>query len=92
MLTGLGNQNRSRPSISGSPRVTVAKTAVKALGNGLKLGPPLLDPEVVKAAEHLSHKEMTALGLAEPELAKDRWVSRGLVCLRPTLHSVIELA
>ncbi len=50
----------------------MAKTVVKALGKGIKLGPPPLDPEVVKAAaETLDRKEMAALGLVEPEEAKD---------------------
>ena len=53
-------------------RVAVAKTVVKALGKGLALGPPPLDPEVAKAAADLvSRKEMAALGLAEPEPAED---------------------
>jgi class 3 adenylate cyclase len=48
-------------------RLAVAKTVVKALGKGLALGPPPLDPEVVKAArERLDRKELAALGLAEP--------------------------
>src|SRR5215468_2120857 len=52
-------------------RLAVAKTAVKALGKGLVLGPPPLAPEVSKmAAELLDRKERAALGLAEPELAK----------------------
>ena len=51
-------------------RVAVAKTVVKALGKGLALGPPPLDPEVVKAAESLSRKEMAALDLAEPKPTK----------------------
>jgi AMP-polyphosphate phosphotransferase len=45
-------------------RVALAKTVVKALGKGIALGPPALDPEVVKAAsEILGRKEMAALGL-----------------------------
>jgi polyphosphate kinase 2 (PPK2 family) len=53
-------------------RLAVAKTVVKALGKGIKLGPPPLAPEVVKAAtERLGRKELAALGLAEPERAKD---------------------
>jgi polyphosphate kinase 2 (PPK2 family) len=53
-------------------RVAVAKTVVKALGKGIALGPPPLAPEVVKAvAEIMDRKEMAALGLAEPEEAKD---------------------
>jgi len=51
-------------------RLAVAKTVVKALGRGLALGPPPLDPEVVKAAESLGRKEMTALDLAEPKPTK----------------------
>jgi polyphosphate kinase 2 (PPK2 family) len=53
-------------------RLAVAKTAVKALGKGLALGPPLLDPEVVEAAAvSLDHEERAALGLVEPKQAKD---------------------
>ena len=53
-------------------RLAVAKTAVKALGKGLALGPPPLDPEVVKAAAvSLDHEERAALGLVEPKQAKD---------------------
>jgi len=52
-------------------RVAVAKTVVKALGKGVTLGPPPLDPEVVKAAESLGRKEMAALDLAGPEPAKE---------------------
>jgi polyphosphate kinase 2 (PPK2 family) len=53
-------------------RLAVAKTAVKALGKGLALGPPPLDPKVAKmAAEIMDPKEMAALGLAKPEEAKD---------------------
>jgi AMP-polyphosphate phosphotransferase len=53
-------------------RLAVAKTVVKALGKGIKLGPPPLAPEVVKAAaEIMGPKEIAALGLAERELAKD---------------------
>jgi hypothetical protein len=45
-------------------RVAVAKAVVKALGKGIKLGPPPLAPEVVKAAaEIMDPKEMAALGL-----------------------------
>ena len=44
-------------------RVAMAKTVVKALGKGLALGPPALDPAVVKAAESLGRKERMALGL-----------------------------
>jgi AMP-polyphosphate phosphotransferase len=53
-------------------RVALAKTVVKALGKGIALGPPALDPAVVKAAAQiLGRKEMSALGLAEPGRAKD---------------------
>jgi hypothetical protein len=53
-------------------RVALAKTVVKALGKGIALGPPALDPEVnTTAAEVLPSKEMAALGLAEPGRAKD---------------------
>ena len=53
-------------------RLAVAKTVVKALGKGITLGPPPLDPEVVKAAaEIMDPKEIAALGLAEAEEAKD---------------------
>ena len=53
-------------------RVALAKTVVKALGKGITLGPPALDPAVVKAAALiLGRKEMSALGLAEPGRAKD---------------------
>ena len=53
-------------------RVAVAKTVVKALGKGIAVGPPPLDPAVVQAAaEILSRKEMAALGLAGPACAKD---------------------
>jgi len=53
-------------------RVAFAKTAVKALGKGISVGPPALAPEVVKAAaEILGRKEMAALGLADPQPAKD---------------------
>jgi polyphosphate kinase 2 (PPK2 family) len=52
-------------------RLAVAKTAVKALGKGLALGPPPLDPEVVKAAgQRLGHTELAALGLVEPKEVK----------------------
>jgi AMP-polyphosphate phosphotransferase len=45
-------------------RVAMAQTVVKALGKGIALGPPALDPEVVKAAaESLGLKEREALGL-----------------------------
>src|SRR5215831_1259782 len=49
-------------------RLAVAKTVVKALGKGIKLGPPALDPGVIKAAaEILGRKELIALGLLAPE-------------------------
>jgi hypothetical protein len=48
-------------------RVAMAKTVVKALGKGIALGPPPLDPEIVKAAAQiLGRKERAALGLPEP--------------------------
>jgi len=47
-------------------RVAMAQTVVKALGKGIAIGPPALDPEVVKAAaESLGRKERAALGLPE---------------------------
>jgi polyphosphate kinase 2 (PPK2 family) len=53
-------------------RVALAKTVVKALGKGITLGPPPLDPAVAEtAAQIMGHKEMAALGLAEPGRAKD---------------------
>src|SRR5215471_879298 len=53
-------------------RVAMAKTVVRALGKGIALGPPALDPEVVKAAaENLSRKEQLALGLPEPGVKKE---------------------
>ena len=53
-------------------RVTMAKAVVKALGKGLTRGPPSLAPEVVEAAaEIMGRKEREALGLAEPQRAKD---------------------
>jgi polyphosphate kinase 2 (PPK2 family) len=49
-------------------RLAVAKTVVKALGKGIKLGPPPLDPEVAEAAaKTLGRKELAALGLLAPE-------------------------
>ena len=49
-------------------RLAVAKTVVKALGKGLKLGSPPLDSDVVKAAtDIMGHKEIAALGLLAPE-------------------------
>jgi polyphosphate kinase 2 (PPK2 family) len=49
-------------------RVAMAKTVVNALGKRIALGPPPLDPEVVKAAAQiLGRKELAALGLPEPE-------------------------
>jgi polyphosphate kinase 2 (PPK2 family) len=48
-------------------RVAAAKTVVKILGKGIGLGPPALDPEIVKtAAEILDEKAMAALGLPSP--------------------------
>ena len=48
-------------------RVAMAKAVVKGLGKGLSLGPPPLDPEVVKAAaENLSRHDQFALGLSDP--------------------------
>jgi hypothetical protein len=42
----------------------VAKTVVKILARGITMGPPALNPEVVKlAAKVLSQKERAALGL-----------------------------
>jgi hypothetical protein len=53
-------------------RLAVAKAVVKALGKGIKLGPPPLAPEVVQAAaEIMDRKERTALGLATPERVED---------------------
>jgi AMP-polyphosphate phosphotransferase len=53
-------------------RLAVATTVVKALGKGIKLGPPPLDPAVAKmAAEIMDRKERAALGLVETERAKD---------------------
>jgi hypothetical protein len=51
-------------------RRAVAKTVVKALGKGIKLRPPALDPEVIKAAKSPSCKELAALGLNEPKPTK----------------------
>jgi AMP-polyphosphate phosphotransferase len=49
-------------------RVAMAHTVVKALGEGVALGPPALAPEVVSAAaEHLGRNELAALGLIKPE-------------------------
>jgi hypothetical protein len=54
-------------------RLAVAKTVVKALGKRIALGPPPLNPEVLKAvAESLNRKERAALGLVEPGRVKDR--------------------
>ena len=45
-------------------RIAVAKTVVKILARGITMGPPALNPEVVKlAAKVLSQKERAALGL-----------------------------
>ena len=53
-------------------RVALAKTVVRALGKGIALGSPALDPEVITTpAEVLPREEMAALGLAEPGRAKD---------------------
>ncbi len=47
-------------------RVAVVKTAVEALGEGIELKPPPLDPEVAKAAARLlPREELAALGLPE---------------------------
>ncbi|MGH7063470.1 MAG: polyphosphate kinase 2 family protein [Stellaceae bacterium] len=47
-------------------RVAVVKTAVEALGEGIELKPPPLDPEVAKAAARLLPREdLAALGLPE---------------------------
>jgi AMP-polyphosphate phosphotransferase len=52
-------------------RVAVAKTVVKTLGKGIGLGPPALDPEIVKtAAAILEESEMAALGLRQPARRK----------------------
>jgi len=49
-------------------RVAVATTAVKILAKGITVGPPALDPEVIRAAkEILSRQEMAVLGLPAPE-------------------------
>ena len=49
-------------------RVAVAATAVKILAKGIAVGPPTLDPEVIKAAkEILSQQEIAMLGLPAPE-------------------------
>ena len=53
-------------------RLAVAETVVKALGKGLALGPPPLDPEVGKAAaEIMDRKERAAVGLTKPEQLED---------------------
>jgi hypothetical protein len=45
---------------------------IDAVGKEIKLGPPSLAPEVVKAAvEIMDPKEIAALGLSEPAEAKD---------------------
>ena len=49
-------------------RVTVAKTAVKILTKGITMGPPALDPEVVRVAtELLGQQEIAALALPPPK-------------------------
>ena len=48
-------------------RIAMAKTVVKALGKGITLGPPALDPEVLRAAAILDREEMAGLGLANAE-------------------------
>jgi polyphosphate kinase 2 (PPK2 family) len=49
-------------------RVAVAEAVDETLGKGIKLGPPALDPEVVKlAADILGRQEIAALGLTPPE-------------------------
>jgi polyphosphate kinase 2 (PPK2 family) len=53
-------------------RVAMAKTVVKALGRGLTLGPPALDPAVLATAkELLGHEELAALGLAKSKNPAD---------------------
>src|SRR5215471_12367081 len=45
-------------------RIAVAKTAVKILAKGITMGPPALDPQVVRvAAELLGQEEAAALAL-----------------------------
>lgn len=47
-------------------RVAVVKTVVEALGEGIELKPPPLDPEVAKAAARLlPREELAALGLSQ---------------------------
>jgi len=47
-------------------RVAVAKTVVKALGKGIALGPPGLDPEIVQTAtQMLGESVLSALGLTQ---------------------------
>jgi AMP-polyphosphate phosphotransferase len=57
-------------------RVAMAQSVVKALGKGISLGPPALDPEVVKAAESLGRKERAALGLPGPDLERPAQTKR----------------
>jgi hypothetical protein len=46
----------------------VAKTAVKVLSKGIAMGPPSLDPAVVRAAEEaLDPSDIATLGLSAPE-------------------------
>jgi AMP-polyphosphate phosphotransferase len=52
-------------------RIAVAKTAVKILAKGIRMGPPALNPEVVKlAAKVLGPKDRAALGLL-PERSEE---------------------
>jgi len=49
-------------------RIAVVTTAVKILAKGIAVGPPALDPEVIKAAnEILSQREIALLGRPAPE-------------------------
>ena len=49
-------------------RIAVATTAVKILAEGIAVGPPALDPEVIRAAkETLSQQEIAVLGLSAPK-------------------------
>ena len=53
-----------RANITWFARVAVVKTAVEALGEGIELKPPPLDPDVAKAAARLlPREELAALGL-----------------------------
>jgi polyphosphate kinase 2 (PPK2 family) len=52
-------------------RIAVATTAVKILAKGIAVGPPALDPEVIRTAkEILSQQEIAVLGLPAPERAE----------------------